>query len=183
MKSSTIIILLILLALLLAVFLIVVCVKKYQSKREIEKYFEAAKRVAKDEYLNYSLKNPYVNSKNSPILSPFKIMLYVKIVKSADKGGFVFDPKDEVIFGRLKEQVSIYIDETTVSARHCKIYVKDNKVLLEDMGSSNGTNLIRKRKEYTVSAGTPVILEEKDIVHVGSRYFQIRIFYYDTTTM
>lgn len=183
MELSNVILILVLLMCLLAILLAVVCVKRYQNKKETHKYYEAARQMVKEECLNYSLKNPYLRGSGLAAPNSRKIMLYVKLVKAGEKGGFVFDPEDEIVFGRQKENVSVYINEAVVSTRHCRIYLDGDELCLEDMGSSNGTGLIRKRKEYALSAGSPVVLAENDMIHVGSRYFQIRIFCYDTTVM
>ena len=163
--------------------LIIFRICQYREEKEMEKYYEAARQMVKEECLNYSLKNPYLKSSGLPERNPLKIMLYIKLVKAKEKGRFVFDPKEPVIFGRQKESVSVLINEGVVSARHCKVYLVDNQAALEDMGSVNGTGLIRRRRQYTLTPGYPVILEQNDIIHVGSRYFQVKLFYYDTTAM
>lgn len=183
MERSEVILLLVLLSVLLAALLAAVCIRKYQSEKEMEKYYEAARQMVKEECLNYSLKNPYLQPGSISAPNPRKIMVYVKLVKSGEKGGFVFDPENVIVFGRQKENVSVYINEAVVSQRHCRIFLQGEELLLEDLGSANGTGLLRKRKEYLLSAGFPVVLTENDIVHVGSRYFQIRMFCYDTTMM
>lgn len=175
-----IVLLLSLAGILLLALLIFICVKRYKVNKETRKYYEAAGQMLKEEYLNYSLKNPYLHPKHPSMLNPQKIMLYIKLAKTKEKDGFVFDPKDAVIFGRQKEKVSICINEAAVSSQHCRVYLGGDAVLAEDMGSANGTGLIRKRKEYALAYGSPVILIDKDILHIGSKYFQIRIFYYDT---
>ncbi len=183
MELYIITVLLALLAVILVGLIIVVCVRRYLYKKEMEKSYEAAKQMVKEECLNYSLKNPYLQSGAFPAPNPRKTMLYVKFLKSGEKGGVIFDPKEEVVFGRHKEHVSVCVNEATVSSRHCMVYISGNDVWLEDMGSANGTGLIRKRKEYRLSPGYPIALEQKDILHVGSRYFQIQMFYYDMTMM
>ena len=175
-----IVLLLSFIGILLLVLLIFVCVKRYSSNKETMKYYEAAGQMLKEEYLNYSLKNPYLQPKHPSMQNPRKIMLYIKLAKTKEKDGFVFDPKDAVVFGRQKEKVSICVNEAAVSSQHCMVYLGGDAVLAEDMGSRNGTGLIRKRKEYALSYGSPVVLMDKDILHIGSKYFQIRIFYYDT---
>ncbi len=183
MEWYVITILLALLAVLLVALLIVVCVRRYRDKKEMEKYYEAARQMVKEESLNYSLKNPYLKSCAITARSPQKIMLYVKFIKSNEKGGVIFDPEKVVIFGRQKEQVSVCINEAVVSSKHCQVYLSGGEIWLEDMNSANGTCLIRKRKEYRLSPGYPIMLADKDVLHVGSRYFQIQMFYYDMTMM
>lgn len=46
--------------------------------------------------------------------------------------------KEETIIGRIQEN-DIVIDNLAVSRRHAKIYVKDGKAVIKDLGSANGT--------------------------------------------
>jgi pSer/pThr/pTyr-binding forkhead associated (FHA) protein len=46
--------------------------------------------------------------------------------------------KEEAIIGRIQEN-DIIIDNLAVSRRHAKIYIKDGKVVIKDLGSANGT--------------------------------------------
>jgi len=175
-----IVLLLSLVGIVLFVLLLFICITRYKANKETKQYYEAAGQMLKVEYLNYSLKNPYLQPKHPSMLNPGKVMLYIKLAKTKQKDGFVFDPKDAVLFGRQKEKVSICVNEAAVSSQHCKVYLGGDAVLAEDMGSANGTGLIRKRKEYALSYGSPAVLMDKDILHIGSKYFQIRIFYYDS---
>lgn len=63
------------------------------------------------------------------------------------------DIDDEFLCGRhLESEDDISFDNsaTTVSKRHCKIRKTDERFELEDLGSSNGTFLNKKKVEGTV---------------------------------
>src|SRR5574341_965905 len=46
--------------------------------------------------------------------------------------------KEETFIGRIQEN-DIMIDNLAVSRRHAKIYIKDGKAVIKDLGSANGT--------------------------------------------
>jgi predicted component of type VI protein secretion system len=72
-----------------------------------------------------------------------------------------------LVIGR-KEGCDIRIPVASVSREHCEFRVEDGKLLLRDMGSSNGTYVNRQRiHESPLSPG--------DLVSVGPAVFVIRI--------
>ena len=61
----------------------------------------------------------------------------------------------------------------TISARHAEIYIdKSGSLLISDLGSSNGTNIIRHGKTLKVSSGA-ISLLPSDIVSFGGKKFSV----------
>jgi pSer/pThr/pTyr-binding forkhead associated (FHA) protein len=56
-----------------------------------------------------------------------------------------------------------------VSNRHCSLEVRDDKALITDLGSTNGTFLNKKR------LAEPAELRDNDTLHVGPLAFTVRI--------
>ena len=70
-----------------------------------------------------------------------------------------------------KAEVLLFGD--TISARHAELSVDDRGTLhLCDIGSSNGTKVIRNGKEVVVSS-TPISLLSSDIVGFGKERFDV----------
>jgi predicted component of type VI protein secretion system len=75
--------------------------------------------------------------------------------------------KERVVIGR-KPEATIRIPVPAVSREHCEVRVEDGKVLLKDLGSSNGTYVNRERvQESQLAPG--------DLVAVGPAVFCIVI--------
>lgn len=62
----------------------------------------------------------------------------------------------------------IRIPDASVSRQHCEISVKDGRVLLRDLGSSNGTFVNRRRVSQTE-------LAPADLLNIGKFVFVVRI--------
>ncbi len=72
-----------------------------------------------------------------------------------------------LVIGR-KEGTDVRIPVASVSREHCELRVEDGKLMIRDLGSSNGTYVNRQRiQEQQVSAG--------DLIGVGPAVFVARI--------
>ncbi|MCB0307900.1 MAG: FHA domain-containing protein [Bdellovibrionales bacterium] len=78
------------------------------------------------------------------------------------------NPPRELVFGR-SEECDIFLSEKKISRRHCKIHVHNTEMILEDLGSTNGTLLNRKQ----VKGSHP--LSEDDLIQVGTSLVKIII--------
>lgn len=76
--------------------------------------------------------------------------------------------------GRLDaRKADILLPGDTISARHAEIYVDSRgSLLISDLGSSNGTAIIRSGKTLSVSSGTIALLPS-DIVSLGGNKFSV----------
>jgi DNA-binding winged helix-turn-helix (wHTH) protein len=72
------------------------------------------------------------------------------------------------VMGREGDDV-IEIDDSTVSRRHAKITISDDEILMEDLGSKNGTWLLDRR------VATPVAVSDGDVLCLGSARFTFRL--------
>ena len=76
--------------------------------------------------------------------------------------------KNELIVGRNPQKSQVIIaDDPTVSSKHCKFYVFDDKVYLMDLGSTNGTFVNGKLIEYAVC------LKVGDKIAIGARKYLV----------
>lgn len=73
----------------------------------------------------------------------------------------------KTIIGRHTE-CQIRIPDVSVSRQHCEISVADGRVVIRDLGSSNGTYVNRRRISSTE-------LAPADLVNVGKFVFAVRI--------
>jgi pSer/pThr/pTyr-binding forkhead associated (FHA) protein len=78
--------------------------------------------------------------------------LRLKVVEPADTRGQVYEVGDEMTVGRASGCQVALPDDTFVSQLHARVFRKDGQLFVEDLGSTNGTFLNRKK----VSAPVPV---------------------------
>jgi pSer/pThr/pTyr-binding forkhead associated (FHA) protein len=96
-----------------------------------------------------------------------KEVLHLKVVEGIPGKGHRFDLGDELTVGRAAGcQVSL-ADDTYVSQLHARVFRKDGRYFVEDLGSTNGTFLNRKQ----VSA--PIALRRGDRLQVGKTVFEV----------
>lgn len=72
-------------------------------------------------------------------------------VTAPDGKGMTYKLEDELILGRA-EKCQVVLTDPYASQLHARVFRKDSGFLMEDMGSTNGTSLNRKR----LSQPTPV---------------------------
>lgn len=91
----------------------------------------------------------------------------VAIVEGTSSKGKSFELGDELIIGRA-DKCHIVLDDTYVSQMHARIYPRDGTVMLEDLGSTNGTYLNRRRITGTTE------LQRGDEVKIGKTVLELR---------
>ena len=74
---------------------------------------------------------------------------------------------EELLVGRA-EKCHLVLDDTYVSQVHARIFAKGDSYLVEDLGSTNGTYLNRRR----VTA--PAELQRGDQVKIGKTVLELR---------
>lgn len=86
----------------------------------------------------------------------------VSLVVREPKGlaGTAYTLTDELTIGRAPG-CHITLDDTYVSQVHARVFVRDGKVMIEDLGSTNGTYHNRAK------VGAPVIVNQGDRVQAG----------------
>jgi hypothetical protein len=88
------------------------------------------------------------------------------IIEGALKGRSL-DLDDELIIGRA-DKCGLVLDDTYVSQVHARIFSRDDSVMVEDLGSTNGTYLNRRR----ITA--PAELQRGDRVKIGKTVLELR---------
>lgn len=174
---------LIVLIVIIAVALIVFIVVYNRKKNEELKYYSAAGNILREDFLDYSLQNHMINGQIGKEPRGRKMMIYIK-TKGNKNGRYVFDPEKKVNIGRDKHNGNIYINDNSVSQKHCCIYSQDDYIYLKDCNSANGTVLLRGwLGKYSISGGSKVLLKSGDRIGVGPCVFKVKLFYYDMSLM
>jgi len=75
----------------------------------------------------------------------------------------------ETILGRSRE-ATVFIDDVSVSRRHARMMVNGHSVVVEDLGSKNGTTVNGDRIAGTAS------IQDGDVLAVGSVEMRFRAF-------
>ena len=88
-------------------------------------------------------------------------------VVEGEKKGASLNLGDELIIGR-GEKCKLILDDTYVSTVHARIFAKGDTYMLEDLGSTNGTYLNRRR------VTSPVELNRGDQVKIGKTVLEMR---------
>jgi pSer/pThr/pTyr-binding forkhead associated (FHA) protein len=91
----------------------------------------------------------------------------VVIIEGNSHKGKSFELGDELVIGR-SEKCHLVLDDTYVSQIHARIFAKDYTFMLEDLGSTNGTYLNRRR----ISA--PTELQKGDQIKIGKTVMELR---------
>ena len=79
----------------------------------------------------------------------------------------MFDIGDEVIIGRA-DKCHVVINDSYASQIHARVFRKQDAVYIEDMGSTNGTYL--NRKKVTV----PLVVNRGDTARIGKTEMEFR---------
>jgi len=88
------------------------------------------------------------------------------VVEPTETKGQTFDLADELTLGRAGG-CGIPLDDTYVSQLHARLFRQDGQIFVEDMGSTNGTFVNRKK----VSAAVP--LRRGDRLQVGRTVLEL----------
>ncbi|CAN5702467.1 FHA domain-containing protein [soil metagenome] len=89
------------------------------------------------------------------------------VVEGDSLKGQSFDVGEELMVGRA-EKCHIVLDDTYVSQMHARIFSKGEAVMVEDLGSTNGTYLNRRR------ITSPSELQRGDHVKIGKTVMELR---------
>jgi pSer/pThr/pTyr-binding forkhead associated (FHA) protein len=91
----------------------------------------------------------------------------VMIVEGNKIKGKSFDLTDELTIGRA-EKCHVVIDDPYSSQVHARIFARDDSYVVEDLGSTNGTYLNRRR------ITSPTELHRGDQVKIGKTVMELR---------
>ena len=88
------------------------------------------------------------------------------MVEPAALAGTTFPLGDELTVGRAAG-CQITLDDTYASQVHARIFMRDGQLYVEDLGSTNGTYLNRRK----VSA--PMVVSHGDQIQIGSTVMEV----------
>ncbi|MDQ3758176.1 MAG: FHA domain-containing protein [Actinomycetota bacterium] len=94
-------------------------------------------------------------------------LAHLKVVEPAEMRGRLFDLGDELTVGRAGGCQIALEDDKTVSQLHARVFRRDGRVYVEDLGSTNGTYLNAKK----VTA--PAALQRGDRLQVGRTVLEV----------
>ena len=89
------------------------------------------------------------------------------IVEGASSSGKTFELGQELTIGRA-EKCHVILDDTYVSQIHARIFARGDSFFVEDLGSTNGTYLNRKR------VAGPTELQRGDRIKIGKTVLEMR---------
>ena len=95
-----------------------------------------------------------------------KGVLRLRVVEPAEQSGRAYELSDELTVGRVAG-CQITLEDTYASQLHARVFRKDGQLFVEDLGSTNGTYLNRKK----VTA--PVALRKGDRLQVGKTVMEL----------
>jgi pSer/pThr/pTyr-binding forkhead associated (FHA) protein len=88
------------------------------------------------------------------------------VVEPAELAGTTYPLGDELTVGRAAG-CQITLDDTYASQVHARIFMRDDQLYVEDLGSTNGTYLNRRK----VSA--PMVVSHGDQIQIGSTIMEV----------
>lgn len=91
----------------------------------------------------------------------------VAVIEGEKLKGKTYPVTGELLIGRSSD-CQITLDEAYVSSKHARIFERDEKLMLEDLGSTNGTYLNRRR----ITAATE--LQRGDRIKIGRTVMEMR---------
>jgi FHA domain len=89
------------------------------------------------------------------------------VTEPAPLRGRTFPLADEVTVGRAAG-CQVTLDDTYVSQLHARVFARDGQYFVEDLGSTNGTYLNRRK------VSGPMVMNRGDRLQVGSTVMELR---------
>ena len=90
----------------------------------------------------------------------------LKVLEPAEMAGQVFALGDELTVGRAAG-CQITLDDTYASQLHARIFTRDDQLFVEDLGSTNGTYLNRRK------VAAPMVVSRGDQIQIGSTVMEV----------
>lgn len=90
----------------------------------------------------------------------------LEVLEPPELAGQVYPLGDELTVGRAAG-CQITLDDTYVSQLHARLFMRDHQLYIEDLGSTNGTYLNRRK----VSA--PMVVTVGDQIQIGSILMEV----------
>lgn len=91
----------------------------------------------------------------------------LRVIEPAETKGKTYELADELTVGRAGG-CQITLDDTFVSQLHARVFRRDGQLFVEDLGSTNGTFLNRKK----VTA--PIAMRKGDRLQIGKTVMELQ---------
>lgn len=91
----------------------------------------------------------------------------LKVVEPADRRGRTYELADELTVGRAVGCQVTLDDDTFVSQLHARVFRRDGQLFVEDLGSTNGTFLNRRK------VSSPAPLKRGDRLQMGKTVMEL----------
>lgn len=92
---------------------------------------------------------------------------HLKVVEPADKRGRLFALGDELTVGRASGCQIALEDDKAVSQLHARVFRRDGRLFVEDLGSTNGTYLNAKKVNGAIA------LQKGDRLQMGRTVLEV----------
>ncbi len=112
-------------------------------------------------------RQPAPTPARAPSRRPKKAPRKLAVVEGDSLKGKSFDLADELLVGRA-DKCQLVLQDTYVSQVHARIFPRGEGVVVEDLGSTNGTYLNRRR------ITSPTELQRGDQVKIGKTVLEVR---------
>jgi hypothetical protein len=89
------------------------------------------------------------------------------VVEPPEQLGQIYLLGDELTLGRAAG-CQVTVDDTYVSQIHARVFARDGQYLVEDLGSTNGTYLNRKK------VAGPMVMQQGDHLQVGNTVLELQ---------
>lgn len=106
-------------------------------------------------------------SRAAPARPPASESTRLRVVEPADRRGTTYQLGDELTVGRASGCQVALPNDSYASQLHARIFRRDGRLWLEDLGSTNGTYLNAK------AVTSPVALRRGDRVQVGRTVLEV----------
>ena len=90
----------------------------------------------------------------------------LRLVAPPELRGRTFELGEEVTIGRAAG-CQVTIDDTYASQLHARVFQRDGKIFVEDIGSTNGTYLNRKK------VAGPMVVQRGDQLQIGNTILEL----------
>ena len=94
--------------------------------------------------------------------------LRLEVVEPVDRAGLQFEIDDEVTIGRSPGCAIATTYDIYSSTLHARVFRDGNRLIVEDLGSTNGTFVNSER------IGKPTKLVRGDLLQIGATVFEVR---------
>jgi FHA domain len=93
--------------------------------------------------------------------------LYLKVVQPETRAGHTYDLDDELTIGRSPGCGVAMPDDIYTSTLHARLFRRNDQLLVEDLGSTNGTFVNSEQIKQAVRLG------KGDLLQIGSTVFEV----------